>query len=194
MHGFEEVCCYGLRKCNDAIVITHDDVTRLDDQAANRYFHIDSTRAVLEWSAMNGSPGEAWKARFHERIKVTDRAVDDEARRAANLSYGHHDLTDQSAADLSVAIDHDHIAGLHEIQRLVYCQVVAGCNANRQRRTCHHLLYLMKRPDADRTGKSVKIVADDCCRTALKRCDNSFEPAQICGDGEGVIHGCLPIR
>src|SRR5690606_4791521 len=106
-NGLEEIRCDRLRKCDDAVVIADDDVAGFDDQAADRHLGVDFSGAVLEWPAMDGGTREAREARLRERIAIADRAVDDEAGRAADLRDRHHDLADKGAADIAVAVDND---------------------------------------------------------------------------------------
>src|SRR3546814_6640990 len=48
LHGRQKLLRVGLRESDNAIGVTHDDVSRLDDQAADGHLGVDLSRAVLE--------------------------------------------------------------------------------------------------------------------------------------------------
>src|SRR3546814_10776177 len=53
LHGRQKLLRVGLRESDNAIGVTHDDVSRLDDQAADGHLGVDLSRAVLERPPMD---------------------------------------------------------------------------------------------------------------------------------------------
>src|SRR3546814_1301496 len=67
LHGRQKLLRVGLRESDNAIGVTHDDVSRLDDQAADGHLGVDLSRAVLERTPMDRSPREAGKSGTRDR-------------------------------------------------------------------------------------------------------------------------------
>ncbi|MNV71396.1 hypothetical protein D3C71_1644120 [compost metagenome] len=122
---------------NDPIIISDDDVTGMDDNAADGNGHVDFTRTILVGTCRRNARCKDREIHFAQRRQIADRTIDDHAAELLAHRSLHHQLAGIGIGEIAMRIEHDDIARLRHVQRLVQKQVVAGAAFYRECRSEH---------------------------------------------------------
>ena len=114
---------------DQAIFITHQDVARLHQHAADADRHVDFPRAGLVGAAMHDVQGIA--GGVCEAGDIANRTVDDEAGAASLQGIELDQFADHSVAGVALGVDDQHMPRLQHGHGLVDEQVVAGACLDR---------------------------------------------------------------
>jgi hypothetical protein len=124
--SFEQFCGDLLGDDHHAGRIRDDQIARVHHHAAAADRVIDLSGAAMKRPNRRSPAREDREIELLNRRQVAHQPVDHKTRDAAMLSLGRDQIAEDGIHVRPARVNHDYVAGLRNIQRLVHHQVVAG--------------------------------------------------------------------